>query len=105
MVEAILRAPPSFFDTTPSGILTNKFSNDLSLIDNSLIFGFTDSFEGPISIVIAIANMCQINFIFMIPAGIFFGVAIMFFFYSRPVIIKCKELDLQNKNPIFHFFG
>jgi ABC-type multidrug transport system fused ATPase/permease subunit len=32
-----MRSPASFFDSTPSGILINKFSNDLGVIDSSLI--------------------------------------------------------------------
>ncbi len=37
MIRAIMRSPASFFDSTPSGILINKFSNDLGVIDSSLI--------------------------------------------------------------------
>lgn len=36
---------------------------------------------------------------------IVFSFVILFFVYSKPVIIKTKELDLQTKNPLFHFFG
>lgn len=44
MINAIVRSPGSFFDTTPSGILTNKFSNDLGVIDNGLILMMIDGF-------------------------------------------------------------
>ena len=43
MIEAIVRSPGSFFDSTPSGILVNKFSNDLGVIENYLIFAFVDT--------------------------------------------------------------
>jgi hypothetical protein len=36
MVNGIVRSPGSFFDITPSGLLINKFSNDLGILDNSL---------------------------------------------------------------------
>lgn len=42
MVESTIRSPSHFFDATPSGILMNKFSNDLGIIDNNLAFGSTD---------------------------------------------------------------
>ena len=32
-------------------------------------------------------------------------IAIWFFNYARDVIQKCKQLDLQKKTPIFHFFN
>lgn len=100
-----MRSPGSFFDSTPSGILVNKFSNDLGVIDNSLVFACIDALEGPIIILVAIVNMAQINFWILIPAGVILVIAIMFFWYARPVISGCKQLDLQNKNPIFHFYG
>lgn len=105
MIEAIVRSPGSFFDSTPSGILVNKFSNDLGVIDNNLVFALIDSLEGPIVILVAIANMAQINLWFLIPAVVIFILAVAFFSYARPVISGCKQLDLQNKNPIFHFYS
>ena len=29
----------------------------------------------------------------------------MFFLYSKPVIVHSKQIELKNKNPIYHFFG
>jgi ATP-binding cassette, subfamily C (CFTR/MRP), member 4 len=43
MIESIVRCPGKFFDTTPSGILVNKFSTDLGIIDNTMIFGLIDA--------------------------------------------------------------
>ena len=44
MMEAVLHSPSGFFDTTPSGILINKFSNDLGLIDYSLFYSLNHTF-------------------------------------------------------------
>ena len=105
MVDAVLHCPAGYFDTTPSGILINKFSNDLGMIDYSLFFPLNYSVEGPIAVGIAIVNIGLINAYIMIPSAIVLIASIAFFKYSRPVIIKCKELDLQTKNSIFSFFG
>jgi ATP-binding cassette, subfamily C (CFTR/MRP), member 4 len=105
MVQAIVRCPGKFFDSTPSGILVNKFSNDLGIIDNSMIFGLIDAIEGPIIILVAIVNICQINVFFLIPAFCLSLVAIVFFNYARPVIMGCKQLDLQQRSPIFHNYS
>ena len=105
MLKMIVRCPGNFFDKTPSGQLTNKFSNDLGVIDNTMIFGIYDALEGPAMILVTIVNLCQINPFLIIAIAIILIIAIWFFFYSRPVIHACKQLDLQKKTPVFHFFG
>lgn len=105
MLKKIVRCPGNFFDKTPSGQLINKFSNDLGIIDNTMIFGIYDSLEGPIMIFVTIVNLCQINPVLIIAVIIIVIIAIRFFFYSRPVIQACRQLDLQKKTPVFHFFG
>jgi len=42
MIFGIVRSPGFFFDQTPSGVLINKFSNDLGILDNSLSQTFLD---------------------------------------------------------------
>jgi ABC-type multidrug transport system fused ATPase/permease subunit len=98
MINAIVRSPAKFFDSTPSGVLTNKFSNDLGIIDNSLIVALFDAVEGPIAILVAIFNICQIDYYLIAPAVIITIFSVFFFIYARPGIILCKLLDLQNKN-------
>ena len=64
-----------------------------------------DSFEGPIAIVSAIINISQIDLYILIPGGVIMFFAVAFFLYSRTAVIATKQLDLQNKAPIFHFFS
>ena len=105
MIQSIVRCPGKFFDTTPSGTLVNKFSNDIGIIDNVLFFGMIDALEGPVLIIVAIVNVCQINIYFLIAAAIICFIAVIFFKYARPAIIACKQLDLQKKSPIFQFYS
>lgn len=105
MIHAIIRSPGSFFDSISSGILVNKFSNDLGAIDNALFWTSFDSIEGLTTIFVAAINICQISSLLIIPTLIALVAAIVFFNYCRPVIIKAKELDLHTKSPIFHIFG
>lgn len=102
MVEGIVRSPVSFFDSISSGTLINKFSNDLGVIDHSLFYSFVYSLEGITIFLVAAVNLCQINSLMIVPTLFVVIGAIWLFAYVRPAIIKCKDLDLQKKSPIFH---
>lgn len=79
----IVRSPGYFFDQTPSGVLINKFSNDLGILDNSLSYTIVDMFEGPVGTLFALINVCTI-YPYFIPSFIFFAIlALIIFFYCK----------------------
>ena len=43
MIYNLVRSPSSYFDTTTTGSLSSKFSNDLSVMDNILSFALIES--------------------------------------------------------------
>ena len=105
MIFGIVRSPGHFFDLTPSGVLINKFSNDLGILDNSLSQSFVDVFEGPFSSLFALINVCVINIYFIPPFIFFLILAIWLFTYAKEVMIACKQKDLKNKSPVFGLFS
>ncbi len=105
MIHGLVRCPSSYFDTTPTGRLINKFSNDLGILDNTLAFVFTDMIEGPIVSIIMLANIFQIN-LFFIPPGVITLIFLVYFFtFCKPTIVESKQLDLRTKTPVFNIFG
>lgn len=70
MIDGILKSHSGFFDTTPSGELINKFSSDLSILDNNLFFTLIDSIEGPMLVLVALVYVCTVN-VYFIPSTIF----------------------------------
>ena len=104
MILSIVRSPSSFFDENPSGVLVNKLSNDLGTIDSNLFYALTEATEGPISAIIAVINISLIDIRLLPAALVIIGITICFFSYSRPAYIKCKELFLQSRNQMIHFF-
>lgn len=105
MIKSFLRMPPSFYEETTSGVLVNKFTTDLAVLDNSLAVIFIDAVVGPILVITAIINVIYEAPYFAIPAGILMIIIVAFLIYSRTAFVACKQLDLNNKGPIFHFFN
>uniref|UniRef100_A0ACD5YZ98 Uncharacterized protein n=1 Tax=Avena sativa TaxID=4498 RepID=A0ACD5YZ98_AVESA len=60
MFNSILRAPMSFFDTTPSGRILSRASADQSKIDTALLFYLGTGISMCISVVSSIAITCQV---------------------------------------------
>lgn len=83
MIHGIVRSPCSYFDITPTGRLTNKFSNDLGLMDGMMIFALTDAIEGPIVSIISICYIFSINLYFIGPGLINIIFVISFFIYCK----------------------
>ena len=46
LLQAMIRAPQSFFDKTDSGVLLNRFSQDMSLVDGPLPVGVIITLQG-----------------------------------------------------------
>ena len=101
MVQGILRSPSSYFDLTNIGNLTNKFSNDLGVLDTSLPYVVLDSLEGPIIALVMLGNIVAINFFFIIPGLINVALLVFLFLVCNKSIINAKQLDLKMKGPVF----
>ena len=105
MIHGLVRCPSSYFDKTPTGKLINKFSNDLGILDNTMAFVFTDMIEGPIICLIMLANIFQINVMFIPPGFVTIIFLIFFFNYCKPSIVESKQLDLKTRTPVFNIFS
>lgn len=55
---ALLRAPMSFFETTPAGQILNRFSSDISNIDTALVGSFTWTFASLAYILFTLGLVC-----------------------------------------------
>ena len=105
MLERILNAPMSFFDTNPLGRILNRFSKDIDAIDSTLptfVRSWINQLLSAIGTVIAV--------VFAIPVFIlvFIPLVILFVILQKSYITtarQVKRIDSVTKSPIFNHFG
>ncbi|KAA1064369.1 hypothetical protein PGTUg99_020301 [Puccinia graminis f. sp. tritici] len=105
MFGKILRAPMSFFDTTPAGTILNRFSRDVFIIDEILprVFtGFLRTAAGTISIFAVVS--------WAVPPFLLVCVPLLFVYksvqsYYLATSREIKRIDAITKSPIFAMFG
>ena len=104
-VTRILRAPMSFFDTTPLGRITNRFSRDADVMDNTLsdsirMYAFTLSMI--ISVLILITAFFPWFAIALVPLFLLFLFAAS---YYRASAREVKRFESVLRSHVFAKFG
>jgi len=105
MLAAVLKAPMSFFDTTPSGQILNRFTADMYSIDVLLV--------AQLSSALGLLFMMVSVFVTMVAVMPYILVALvpLISFYSwvqriyRNSARELKRFDSSTQSPIFNFFA
>jgi len=105
VLRSVLRAPMSFFDTTPTGRILSRFSKDMFTVDQEL----ADMVDIFLYIVIQLI-VVLVTIIFVTP---YFAIALPFLMilyfwamnYYRQVAREIKRLDSISRSPIFALFS
>lgn len=101
MAESVLRAPMSFFDTTPIGRILNRFSDDVSALDQRIMWSLMTLCEMLIDTSTKLAIVIY-NLPFMIVV-----IIILFFLYNYfrkrfiPASREFKRLKSSLRSPVF----
>ena len=105
LLASVLKAPQSFFDTTPLGRILSRFSKDLYSIDLELSDYFDFFLWCTLSVVTSLGTI-----MFVTP---WFGIAVVplgflyfkFLNYFREVSRETKRLDSISRSPVYAHFS
>ncbi|KAL6451454.1 YCF1 Metal resistance protein YCF1 [Candida maltosa Xu316] len=104
MAISVLRAPMSFFETTPIGRILNRFSNDIYKVDEVIgrVFNMFISNSIKVFISILVISYSTWQFIFLVlPLGV------LYIYYQQYYLRTSRELrrlDSVSRSPIFANF-
>lgn len=104
MTASVLRAPMSFFETTPIGRILNRFSNDIYKVDSILGRSFSQFFVNTVKVLftVGVITFTTWQFLFIIiPLGIFY---IYYQQYYLRTSRELRRLESLTKSPIFSHF-
>ncbi|XP_073096660.1 ATP-binding cassette sub-family C member 2 [Manis javanica] len=105
LLNNIIRAPMSFFDTTPTGRIVNRFAGDISTVDDTLPMSLRSwvlCFLGIISTLVMICMAAPVFILIILPLTIVYvSVQILYMATSR----QLRRLDSVTRSPIYSHFS
>ncbi|CAL1548929.1 unnamed protein product, partial [Lymnaea stagnalis] len=103
LLNGILKAPMSFFDTTPMGRILNRLSQDLDILDNDIFLELEVYIEHAMFSIGILVIIC-----YAFPAFIAIAIpAIIIFFLQYYVKTSCqlRRIAAKNRSPVFAHFS
>ncbi|XP_067675076.1 ATP-binding cassette sub-family C member 2-like [Haliotis asinina] len=104
LLTSILRAPMAFFDTTPIGRITNRFSRDMDKIDGDLPFGLEFWFDS-----VAIVAVSLVAVVYSSPHVIVLIIPLTYYYcyiqkYHSKSTSQLTNLESKTRSPIESHF-
>lgn len=92
-------APISWFDSTPVGRITNRFSSDMNTVDRGVMYRlaeYMDCFNRTLNIVVVIGIFQPLILVMLVPVMVYtFWVAYQYLHVSRDI----KRLESITRSP------
>ncbi|KAF9271390.1 Canalicular multispecific organic anion transporter 1, partial [Linnemannia elongata] len=105
LLNNILRLPMSFFDTTPTGRIINRFSSDIFSIDEKLPWSFHDMFFCGVSVtgsLIVISVTTPVFLAIVPPIFVIYGFVMTYYIASSRAF---KRIESVAKSPMYQHFS
>ncbi|KAF9435257.1 hypothetical protein BGZ76_006612 [Entomortierella beljakovae] len=105
LLNNVMKLPMSFFDTTPTGRITNRFSSDVDNVDELLPISISDLYffaSSVLGTLIVISTSLPI-FLAIVPLliAIYFALQTLYMKSSR----QLKRIHSISKSPMYQHFG
>ncbi|PSN60350.1 hypothetical protein BS50DRAFT_593794 [Corynespora cassiicola Philippines] len=104
-INRVLRAPMSFFDTTPLGRITNRFSKDIDVMDNTLTDAIRMYFMTLAMIISVFILIISYYYYYAIALGPLFIVFIFSAAYYRSSAREVKRHESVLRSSVFARFS
>ncbi|BFZ13432.1 hypothetical protein BsWGS_16472 [Bradybaena similaris] len=105
LLDNILKAPMSFFDTTPIGRIVNRFSRDIETVDNNLPTTIRTLYQCVFSVlgtIVTIAYSTPIFLAVIVPLGIMYWLIQRFYI---PTSRQLRRIESTTRSPIYVHFS
>ncbi|KZV80265.1 multidrug resistance-associated ABC transporter [Exidia glandulosa HHB12029] len=105
MLFAVMRAPLSFFETTPTGRVMNLFSRDTYVVDQvlaRLIQAFVRTLVSVLGIVAVICTSFPLFLVSLPPIAYVYHMVMTYYLATSR---ELKRLDAVSRSPIFSWFS
>ncbi|KAI1286818.1 ATP-binding cassette sub-family C member 3 [Halotydeus destructor] len=105
MLDHILRAPMSFFDTTPSGRILNRFGKDVENLDTAIrmsIRMFLNNFFKSLVTFIIISMQTPLFLVPLVPLGIVYYMVQRYYIMTSR---QLRRLESNTRSPVYSHFS
>ncbi|CAL1297888.1 unnamed protein product [Larinioides sclopetarius] len=105
MLEHVMRAPMSFFDTTPLGRILNRFSKDIDTVDVTIRFNIRMVFIQGFRALGAVIVICLETPLFLVAC---LPLVVLYYFLQKfyiPTSRQLKRLESTTRSPVYSHFS
>ncbi|XP_037025227.1 multidrug resistance-associated protein 1 isoform X2 [Bradysia coprophila] len=105
LLHGVVRAPLTFFDTTPTGRILSRFSKDVDVLDTGLSRQISDTVFGIFEVIATLVVISISTYIFV---AVIIPIGILYYFVQRFYVAtsrQLKRLESVSRSPIYSHFG
>ncbi|ETS83787.1 hypothetical protein PFICI_05663 [Pestalotiopsis fici W106-1] len=104
-IESVMSVPLSWYKTTPIGRVVNRFSRDMSSLDNSLVTYLRFCFDAFTRLVFQVGAVGSVMPIFMLPAAVCCLVGVIAGEMYTRTAVAVKRIVSSSQSPLFSQFA